>query len=419
MRISRIKNFLKSGVSPTERLVIQFSRANHEVNWSVIDAEGRVLQGPAYSLLADVSHLAKNRSVWVIVPGEEVLLTHAHIPKLSYRQLVQAIPYALEEQLAEDVESLHFAIGQFSEDKNLPVAVMRREQIQMYLTQLQNASISADGLFSSSLTIPWQDKTWSVVFDGEQALVRTAKQQGFTVEIEHLIKFLSFALDEAGSARPERIVLRNYPSELSADGFFILPVPVEFESHTPSKEVLLATSLNPIDAINLLQGDYQAKRLQENTQKIWRWTLALMIIFVGLSIVTQLGRTVYLHGEHYLLQRKMMGLYKTVFPSAEDLSSAQVRLTRELQLLQGSAAGGRFFYLLTKAGVVLHAMPSVELRGLDFQADHLTLDVASSDAQALQNLKSAWVSQGLTVRQVTAIHSANNAEAQFIIGDRP
>jgi len=53
---------------------------------------------------------ARGRRVLLIIPNEDVVLTSVKIPSKNKKQLLQAIPFALEENLAEDIEDLHFSI---------------------------------------------------------------------------------------------------------------------------------------------------------------------------------------------------------------------------------------------------------------------------------------------------------------------
>ena len=65
--------------------------------------------------------------VVVLVSGADGLLTRVSIPGSSRQKLLRAVPYALEEQLSEDVDNLHFALGTTLEDEGWPVAVIRKQ----------------------------------------------------------------------------------------------------------------------------------------------------------------------------------------------------------------------------------------------------------------------------------------------------
>lgn len=49
-------------------------------------------------------------SVRVLVPSTDVTFHSLSLPRQSRRQLLQAIPFMLEEQVASDIDQLHFAV---------------------------------------------------------------------------------------------------------------------------------------------------------------------------------------------------------------------------------------------------------------------------------------------------------------------
>jgi len=89
------------------RLVIRLNSAPQgRVHWIRLDAEGRP-QGHAESgTLAQAAVAATQRQVIGLVPATELLLTEARIPTQSRQRMLRAVPFALEDQLAEDIDEL-------------------------------------------------------------------------------------------------------------------------------------------------------------------------------------------------------------------------------------------------------------------------------------------------------------------------
>ena len=50
------------------------------------------------------------------MPASEVLVTESDAPAKSAAKLAQVIPFALEERVADEIENLHFAIGERAAD---------------------------------------------------------------------------------------------------------------------------------------------------------------------------------------------------------------------------------------------------------------------------------------------------------------
>ena len=81
-----------------------------------VDESGAQITTPVSGLLQTVGEAARNRRVILLVPADAVLRTAADIPVKGQAKILQALPFAMEEQLADDIESLHFAVGRRGED---------------------------------------------------------------------------------------------------------------------------------------------------------------------------------------------------------------------------------------------------------------------------------------------------------------
>src|SRR2546427_175431 len=80
-------------------------RGNAELRWRRVASGGAARQGSQVGL----EGLAPAEEIVVWTPAAETLLLHAQLPTRSAAKIAQALPYALEEQLIEPPERLHFA----------------------------------------------------------------------------------------------------------------------------------------------------------------------------------------------------------------------------------------------------------------------------------------------------------------------
>ncbi len=81
----------------------------------------------------------------VVVPGTDVLLTEPELPAKAGAKLQQIVPYALEEQLAEDIDELHFAIGKRVGDApTTPVAVVALSLMDEWTNALKAAGLAPE-----------------------------------------------------------------------------------------------------------------------------------------------------------------------------------------------------------------------------------------------------------------------------------
>src|SRR5258707_15302498 len=119
-----------------------------ELRWRRVAPGGAVREGSQRGL----EGLAPAEDIIVWTPAAETLLLRARLPTRSSAKIVQALPYALEEQLIEPPESLHFAFAHEADGAHT-VAGTRRELMKSSLAAPQSAGIPPAGLAHATLAL--------------------------------------------------------------------------------------------------------------------------------------------------------------------------------------------------------------------------------------------------------------------------
>ncbi|HUD96048.1 MAG TPA: type II secretion system protein GspL, partial [Woeseiaceae bacterium] len=125
-----------------EILVIRLPEiADLPAHWIAVDSSGArrspLVTGPLHEALVDVG----DRKVVVLVPSAEVLTTSVEIPVKGGARLLAALPYALEELLADDIDKLHFAAGARRPSGRVPVSVVSKAKLAEWRQRLADAGI--------------------------------------------------------------------------------------------------------------------------------------------------------------------------------------------------------------------------------------------------------------------------------------
>ena len=126
----------------------------------------------------------------VLVPAEDVLLLDVARMARSSQQLDQAVPFAIEDQLAAPVEQQHVAWAPANAPGRLRVAVASHERMAAWLTPLRAAGLEADALLPDALALPATDLP-RALWDGERALLRLDDARGLAIECDTLALLLS------------------------------------------------------------------------------------------------------------------------------------------------------------------------------------------------------------------------------------
>src|SRR6202042_835192 len=150
--------------------------------WVVVDARGACLEAPGSGPLSLAQPAAAGRHVCVLVPGTDVLMMEPELPTKAGAKLAQMVPYALEEQLAEDIDELHFAIGRRGADSarrtgdaaRTPVAVVARALMDEWLGAVQAAGIVPESMYADTDLLPANPGQAVAWLDGDMVVVRAA-----------------------------------------------------------------------------------------------------------------------------------------------------------------------------------------------------------------------------------------------------
>ena len=140
----------------SETLVIRLrADAAAQASWVIVDANGArsgALQGGP---VADALAATQQRSVLLLLPGSDVTLAEPELPVRGGARLAQAVPFALEEQLASDLDDLHFAVGtRATGAAAVPVAVVARASMDRWLGACVDAGIRPDAAYADSMAVP-------------------------------------------------------------------------------------------------------------------------------------------------------------------------------------------------------------------------------------------------------------------------
>lgn len=395
---------------------------------------------PAGSLfhgdLAQAAAQAVGAQVSVLVPGAEVLLAQVDLPAMKAQRLARAVPYALEEQLAEDLDQLHVAIGQQDKQGRVTNAVVSRARLEAWLTQLRSAGLQADVMTPEMFGVQWEpadaagQTCWSMLVDGQTGLLRTGAQTGLGFELDNLLAVTQACLDDAGDQLPAalRVTLCSDSDFEKSDAYRGLAemcatqnIDLSLEVKDEARSVALAQSFDEQHAINLLQGDYSRKQQLEKLLRPWRPA----IVVLGLWLLLQVG----MFGLEYSrlsassseLKGQIEAVYRDAFPEARNVVNPKVQMQRGLeQLRSGGGQNGGLLPLLAQAGAVFKDTDGVILRTLRFKAGQLDVDVEMPDLQSLDKLKQRLHDEArLQVDIVSASSREGKVESRLTLQSLP
>ncbi len=175
-----------------ETLVIQLPADEFgDAAWISVDAMGAGTSAPEQGPLEQAAAGAADKQLIVLLPSAAVLRLHSNLPIKGNAKILQALPFALEDQLAQDVEKLHFAIGERNAEGLLPVAVVEEDRLRHYLQQLEAARLFPTSVYAESDAITPMPATTVVWINDSELIIREPDGKSSVNDIEELETIMS------------------------------------------------------------------------------------------------------------------------------------------------------------------------------------------------------------------------------------
>ena len=381
----------------TERLIISLPQhLDQDALWAPADASGRLLGTVQRGPLAAAAAMAADRRVIALVPAEQLMLTRVAVPGLRGARLRQAIPYALEERLAVDVDDVHCALGPVGDDDQHAVAVVEHRLMTDWLAALNAAGLRADALVPDCLALPWDgDGEVTVALTGDRALLRDGLATGFSCELDLLEPMLAARGLETPATRVGAAREVPVPDRLAATPVTVLP-----EGVLPW---LAPQAVEP--TVNLLQGAYAPRQRRAAALGRWRLPAALAAAWLVVAIVTWALEYRAIAATHARQQAEIQSIFSSVVTD-EPMVDPRIQLERRLG---GGAADGELLRLLAAVAEGAADASGVEMRGLTYRPGQLDLSVTAGSVQQLDALRDRVAAAGSISATIDAASSAGDA----------
>ncbi len=392
------------------------------ISWARFDSHGALLENEVQTALSPIPTV--NRAVVVLIPSTDIVLTSVDIPSKQWQRVVQAVPYALEEQLAQDIDNLHFALGKRDAMGNIAVAIIAHEQMITYLQQLTTLNLTPTVLIPDILAVPQPEQGWGILPIDNIVLVRTGAQAGFAIESQCLKTALSLALLEYKTDLPQQLVIftdTHTPSLLP--DLLELEIPIIEEIHETHRFAWLVQSIAKNNELNLLQGIYRPHNKIVNFWLPWRLTAMLLILLGGLHIVKQIVTYQQLVQQRQILSAQIEKIYRETFPQAHKIVNPLVQMEQQLQQWRTQknqpTSTDHFLYWLNQLSAPLQHTPGFNLKQIDYQSGQLDLYLEIDNLQALEHLKQRLSRLGFTVEIQSATSRSQVVESRLRITRSP
>ena len=399
-----------------EYLVIRLPENRGDAaSWIAVDSSGTRIGAPETGPLELAAHGAADREVIALVPAAGVLSMSVDIPIKRGPRLLAALPFALEEQLADDVENLHFAAGIRREDGRLPVAVVARHLMDGWIADLQGAGISPVRVVPENHGLARIPGTLSALVAENRVMFNDGDDEEFVLQDVKPSDALALAgvlddqRDDSKETSQHLLVYCEPPDEqrfehdwtalrheLASVDINLLP-----DGVLPRLAVTVATGRG----INLLQGAYAIKTQTGALFRPWRYAAMLLL---GLGLVGLAGKGVdyyRLSQEESALKAQFTEIYRELRPQDNREVLDPVATVNSVRRgFGGPVAAQVFLPSLQQLGIAIQQNAEAEIEAISYRAGVIDVRLTAPDVSTLDSIQRIVSSSG---RFTAAIQSTD------------
>jgi general secretion pathway protein L len=381
----------------TESLIIHL-RDGVQPQWMVCNDDGHVVVNAMSGDLVQAVALGTGRRVAVILPASEALATDSDAPAKGAAKLAQVIPYALEERVADEIEDLHFAIGERdAASGRVPVVVIARARIDARLAELRAAGLDPQAIYSESTLLPSMPGQMIALLDGDSLTIRVADAPPLVLPALSIPDAFEMALSTQTSAvaglEPAPLGLLLYAGhdeweahQAAVDAFRDRFTGVKVQLLPSGPLSVLAPAAASDDAINLLQGALAVASPLEQGWRAWRVAAVLAAALLCLHLGARGFELNRLRKTEAALDVSIAEAFRAAMPGEQNASQARRRVAQRLDALRSGGGGGALLPALSAIAMAHNAVPDSKIESINFTKGSLDLRIIAPSAASFEAL---------------------------------
>ena len=343
----------------------------------------------------DADWLSTPDNIVVFLPTEYVLNVPVTVPGGSIGQIRKALPFAVEEYIAGDIDGLHLAHGPVARGEPTICSLVDRAMLRDWLACLGEIGLQPGHMHADAQCLPQEVDQIALLFDVGEVLIASEKQLA-SVDRDNVTLALSAIVEEAGVAVPQTVLQINdslselEQSEVEGD--------VQFESLGHDGGGLSYFAQRWVAGhrgVNLLQGDFAPRRQASVGWSSWRSVAAVASLWAVIALIGLAVEAWWADSRIEDLRAEQASLFFETFERRARVPAREWRMA-----LAGSSAESGGASLTRLLGeLVREGGPGMRLRNLRYSAvrGDVQLDLTLPSFDRVDTLEQKLSAAGATV----------------------
>ncbi|MGP8308098.1 type II secretion system protein GspL [Vibrio sp. YIC-376] len=329
--------------------------------------------------LDELVSYANQRPVFALLASNDVVLTQVDIPAGAERRLDTMLPYLVEDEVAQDVDNLHFTILSKQPGK-AQVCAVERAWIQAVLQRFSSHGMLIKRILPDVLALPVNENSSAAVI-GHQWLIRHSQTEGAVVDASWLDLYLSSYLQNHEGWR--------------LDCYSSVPESAVSEVWVPQPEEMTMGLLAKGAAdskINLLTGEFKPKSSWGKYWKIWQKAAITAAVLLVVVVAQQLLMVHKYETQAQAYRDESERIFRQVFPDRNRIPTVSYlkrQMTDEERRLSGGSSDEAMLSWLAALPSTLGQVKDLEITSFkyDGQRGEVRIQARSSDFQPFEQAR--------------------------------
>lgn len=357
---------------------------------------------------------AEQRTVIVLLAASDVVLSEVAIPKGSARQLESMLPYLLEDELAQEAETLHWTLLA-REGASAFVCGVDRAWLKGQLDALRACSMNVTKVLPDVLAVPLNEAEMRAIPFGAQWLVRKGEYQGISLAAD----WLPLLVDSAWAQRDGQTLPLRVESEAPLDWLAAHSETLDWRSETLQPVMPRLTQQAILSKVNLLSGEFKPQSSWLAVWRIWRPAAVAAGVLCAAVIAHALLLTQHYTAQAQQYRAESERIVRTLLPERSKIpttSYLQRLLNQEEQRLAGGNTDSALLVMVDKLASSLVTKSGVTIQALayDGSRDEVRLQIQAQDFSALEQI-SAQLARQFQVEQGQVTRANNIVNGTFVL----
>ena len=379
----------------SETLLIHYNIDNsHQATWALSNDAGELTGKITTGSLDELSELAATHPAVVLLNSQCLHINQLKLPTQNMQKMLKAIPYALEEFIADDIEDFHFVIAKNKHDSSTSVVGINKNTLQNIIKIFQQANIVIEKIVPDALCLAGdaENRQWACLNFQENSYLQTDTLNGIAVSHDIMPYVISSKLQDKNLVKPDKILFFSEQDNSSAfDEIKIEDEGIEVINlvYNTHPLVVFCGHYRQTYPLNLLQHEFKTRRKSSDLWQHWRLAASLAAVW----LVLHLGLTGFqysqLADENKITKARIEKIYKKAFPKSRKIVNPRAQMEQKLKELKGNSGGGGngLIYLLAESfGTLGQDKKDITLNSLAFRNNRMDIGLDSANLQTIENL---------------------------------